>query len=292
MKDYDIFLDSSADIDAAYASEHGIRFVPMCYTVGDEERTCSCLEPELLLKRFYDGQREGDVTHTSQVTPQQYIDAFSPTLDIGRDILYLSLSGGLTNSSDSIHIAGMELADQYPDSIICAVDTLSATVGIGLLAMHAVKNREAGMTLEENASELEAFRHRVCHLFMVEDLMYLKRGGRISSAAAVIGTALGIKPILTVDKEGTLVVVDKKRGRKAAMEEILARCLASRDSISHIYGIVHSDAAESAQQLKELIKETDTEAEFFVRMLTPIIGAHTGPGMLGLVFFGDRAGLK
>ena len=288
MKDYVIFLDSSADIDPSFIKEHGIGIVSMSYTFGNQNRICDGTEDEAFLKRFYDGQRAGDLTQTSQVTPQQYMDAFTPALEKGKDVLCISLSGGLTNSHDSIRLAKIELAETFPDRTVYSVDSLGATAGIGLLAELAVKNREAGLSAEENARELDNMRHKVCHLFMVEDLMYLKRGGRIPAAAAVIGTALGVKPILVIDEKGTLTVTDKKRGEKNALEELERRFLASRDPQNHRVAIIHADAPQRAEKLASKVRDVDPEANITIVPLGPVIGAHTGPGLAAVIYFGSR----
>lgn len=289
MNDYVIFVDASADMEARFVSENDIRIVPMSYTLGGENRECAQMEDETTLKRFYDGQRHGDFTHTSQVSPQQYMDAFSPILAEKKDILYISLSGGLTNSHDSIGIAGGQLSEQYPDAAVYAVDSLCATGGIGLLARLAVRNKQAGMTVRENAADIEEKRHKVCHFFMVEDLMYLKRGGRVSAASAMIGTALGIRPILVIDEVGKLSVVGKQRGQKKAISDLLARYDRSRGSEINDISIVHADAPDTAARLVDGVKGLNPEAEITCCMLSPIIGAHTGPGMAAIIFFGDRS---
>lgn len=288
MKDYAIFVDSSADYDASRIGEGVLRVVPMSCMLGDEERMCGCMIEPDLLKTFYDGQRKGGLTHTAHASPQQYIDAFEPALKEGLNVLYISLSGGLTNFMSSVNLAAEELSEDYPDAVIRAVDSLSASGGIGLLAELALKNREAGMALEENAAMLDQMAHRICHLFMVDDLMYLKRGGRIPMATALIGTALDIHPILVIADDGTLKVVTKKRGRKFALRELLARYEESRDPAYDRLFIIHADAAESAEILKEQAGEATPEAVVSTAMLTPIIGAHTGPGLAAYIYFGDR----
>ena len=289
MNQYAIFVDSSVDIDRAFVAEHGLHIVPMCYTIGEENREAIRLEDDAFLKDFYDNQRKGDLTHTSQVTSQKYIDSFSPVLAEGKDILYISLSGGLTNSRDSIHIAKMELKENYPNVHVYAVDSLSATGGVGILAEQAVYNREKGMSVEENAKVIEELTHKVCHIFMVEDLMYLKRGGRIPAVSAVIGTALNLKPILVIDDKGKLSVVSKQRGKKHAMNELMERFEKSRDTSFHRVSLIHADAPDVPAHLAEEVKKLDEQAEITTTMLCPVIGAHTGPGMAAIIYFGDRA---
>jgi DegV family protein with EDD domain len=265
-------------------------FVPMNYTLGEEERVCRGMEDEDLLKKFYAGQRAGDLTHTSQITPQQYIDTFEKHLACGESVIYLSLSSGLTKTFDSVRIAKMDMDEKYPDAKIYPVDTLSATGGMGLLAELAVNNKKSGMSAAENAANLEEMSHKVCHIFMVEDLMYLKRGGRISAATAVVGTVMNIKPILVIDQEGKLITVAKKRGEKLALRELMTRYLDSRDTR---YGknayITHADAGERPAILEEMLKRHDPSVSYTEMFLSPIIGAHTGPGMTAIIFFGDRA---
>lgn len=288
MNDYLIYADVSMDIDPEFAKAHDIRFVPMHYSLGEEDRICQGMEDPELLKKFYQGQRDGDVTHTSQITPQSYIDAFTPSLKEGKDILYICLSSGLTKTFDSVNLAARDLAEEFPDAKVCPVDSLGATCGMGLLAEFAAQYKEAGMTIEENAKALEKIRLRICHLFMVEDLMYLKRGGRVSATTAVVGTMLNIKPILIIDDDGKLPTIDKKRGVKPALKDMMRRVAKTRDPEYHRYYIMHADAPDRADQLRKQVTELDPEAKITVVTLGPVIGAHTGPGMAAIVWVGDR----
>ena len=292
MNDYVIFIDSSADIAPSFAKEHDIHIVSMSYSVDGEEYNCNCTETDIILKQFYDKQRNVVECHTCQVSPQQFIDAFAPIMESGRDILYISLSGGLTNTHDSITLAKMQLFDEYPERSVYDIDSLSATVGIGLLAEMAAFNRDSGMSVEENASYIEEMRHRICHIFMVEDLMYLKRGGRIPASTALIGTALNIKPILVIDEEGKLQVVDKKRGNKTAVKSMMERYMRSRDEKEHRIRIVHADAPGLAGKLTDEVAKRDVEADITTEILSPIIGSHTGPGMAAVVYIGRRLELQ
>lgn len=292
MKDYLIYTDVSTDIDPAVVKEKDIHFIPMNYTIGSEDRLCEGLEDDELLKKFYQGQRDGDLTHTSQITPQKYIDAFTPALAEGKDILYICLSSGLTKTYDSARLAKMELEETFPNAKVYPVDSLGATAGMGLLTEFATEYRDAGMTIEENVKALEDIRLNVNHLFMVEDLMYLKRGGRVSAATAVVGTMLNIKPILIIDENGKLVTIDKKRGVKPAIKDMIGMVKNTRDPQYHRYYFLHSDAPERADMLIEQIKEMDPEAVCKMRQLCPVIGAHTGPGMAAVVWVGDRKKLQ
>ena len=287
-QNYAIYVDSSADLSPSLLQDGKLQMVAMSYTNGAENCELAGIAGDSELKEFYDGQRKGNLTRTSQVSPQQFIDAFTPTLQSGKDIIYIALSGGLTNTKDSFHLANQILSSEFPDSRIIEINSLSATGGIGLLAEEAIANREAGMTVEENAEVLRALRHDVCHVFMVEDPMYLKRGGRLDAASAIVGSVLSIKPILVIAPDGKLQVIDKKRGQKAALKDMLGRFTGSRDPQRHRVSIVHADAPELAAQAADEIRALDPKAEISVGILSPIIGAHTGPGMLAVIFFGSR----
>lgn len=289
MNDYLIYTDASADIDPAVIERYDIRFVAMNYTVGEEERLCVNLESPEFLKKFYDAQREGRETRTSQVTPHAYMETFAPLLKEGKSVLYLSLSSGLTKTFDSVCLAAAELAEEYKDAKVVAVDTLCATGGMGLLLEAAAENRAAGLSVDENADWLNTHRLEVAHWFMVDDLMYLKRGGRIPATTAVLGTALNIKPILKIDDEGKLITLDKKRGYKLAMKELANKYTATRDESKNRIYIVHGDCPDRADELEQMLKEINPHADITKMMLCPIIGAHTGPGMLAAIFFGNRS---
>lgn len=289
MNNYLIYTDASADIDPRIIERYDIRFVAMNYTVGEEERLCANLESPDFMKKFYDAQREGRETHTSQVTPHTYMETFAPLLKEGKSVLYLSLSSGLTKTFDSVCLAASELAEEYKEAKVVAVDTLCATGGMGLLLEAAAENRAAGLSIDENADWLNAHRLNVAHWFMVDDLMYLKRGGRIPATTAVLGTALNIKPILKIDDEGKLVTLEKKRGYKLAIKELANKYTTTRDESKNRVYIVHGDCPDRADELEQLLKEINPQADITKMMLCPIIGAHTGPGMLAAIFFGNRS---
>lgn len=286
---YIIFSDISADIPASYAQENDIRFISMQYSLGEEDRVCAGIEEEEVLKRFYDGQRGGDMTRTSQISPQIYMDIFTPILEAGKDILYLSLSGGLSSTYQSSCLAADQLRDSFPGREIVCVDSLAATGGMGLLLEAAVENRKKGLSVRENGKWLEENRLRVCHWFMVEDLMYLKRGGRVSAATAVVGSALNIRPILKIEEDGTLKNFAKARGTKRALSSLVEYYAAASDKKpgERIY-ILHADSSENADYLAEKVREINPQCDITKMMLSPIIGAHTGPGMCAVVHFGRR----
>ena len=283
---YLIVMDASADIDSKVFLEEDIRFIPMQYSLNEEMRESKGIESEELLKSFYDSQRSGELTKTTQITPYQYINFFSKLLNEGYSILYLSLSSGLSSTYQSAMLAASELNDEHKDEKVYVVDSLGATGGIGVLLELACKYRKEGKSIEENCALLNNAKLKLHHFFMVQDLMYLKRGGRVSGATAVVGTVLGIKPILKIDENGKLVNFAKRRGNKLALEE-LAKLFNENYELndSPIY-VVDGDAKELGDFLASEIKKLIPEAVVKRNMLSPIIGAHTGPGLVAVCFIG------
>lgn len=286
--DYVIYTDASADILPADVGKPGIYIIPMEYTFGEETKVYMGAEPDSFMKRFYDGQRNGNLTRTSLISPQVYEERFSEALNEGHSVLYLSLSSGLSGTYNVSCIVANELKEKYKELDVVCVDTLAATAGMGLLISLAVQNREKGMSIRENADFLENTRHSLCHWFMVDDLMYLKRGGRLSSATAVIGSALGIKPILMVDKDGKLENFAKERGTKAGLKHLVELYdRTSEKKQGETVCIGHTDNDSGAEYLERAVRELNPTANIYKVMLSPIIGAHTGPGLCAIVHLGD-----
>ena len=283
---YLIVMDASADIDSKVFLEEDIRFIPMQYSLNEEMRESKGIESEELLKSFYDSQRSGELTKTTQITPYQYINFFSKLLNEGYSILYLSLSSGLSSTYQSAMLAASELNDEHKDEKVYVVDSLGATGGIGVLLELACKYRKEGKSIEENCALLNNAKLKLHHFFMVQDLMYLRRGGRVSGATAVVGTVLGIRPILKIDENGKLVNFAKRRGNKLALEE-LAKLFNENYELndSPIY-VVDGDAKELGDFLASEIKKIAPKAVVKRNMLSPIIGAHTGPGLVAVCFIG------
>jgi len=284
---YQILMDVSGDVDAGFAKEHGIGFLPMGYTLREEDRICAGMEPREILKAFYDGQREGSLTQTTQITPIQYEELFEPYLAAGQPILYLCLSSGLSSTFESANLAVSGLREKYPDLPVLPIDTLAATGGMGVLAERAVRNRECGMEIRENYEDLLRAVKHIRHFFFVQDLMYLKRGGRVSSAEAVLGTALNIRPVMMIDPVGKLQVIDKKHGTKQAVRAVVQAFEKYYDPDSgDVVYITDGDSEESAEAVHQALREAFPDAVIRRIGLSPIIGAHTGPGALTLDFIG------
>ena len=287
MKDYVICMDASGDIIREAADENGIEFVPMEYSLGEEMRTSRGCEDDELLRKFYNGQRNGDLTKTSQISPYMYEEYFKKFLEDGVSVLYFCLSSGLSATYESSMLAAANLKEEYPQAEVLPVDTLAATGGIGILVEKAIENKKKGMTLRENFDSVQAIIPHLRHYFMVQDLMYLKRGGRVSAATAIVGSALNIKPMLIIDEKGKLATVDKKRGNKAGMMSLFTFFQENYNpELGDTVYICDADTPELAESLAAKVKEAAPEAKVRRTLLSPIIGAHTGPGMLSVILVG------
>lgn len=287
-KSYLIYMDVSGDVNEAYASENGLRFIPMEYSLGSEMRTCEGIQDEEIMKKFYEGQRNGDFTKTSQISPYMYEEYLTPAFEEGYSVLYLCLSSGLSSTYQSAMMAKENLKEKYPNCDFMPVDTLAATGGMGVLAERAIRNQKAGMSLEDNFNDLVEATHKIKHYFMVQDLMYLMRGGRLSGATAVVGTVLNVRPILEIDAEGKLITIAKKRGDKSAVAALLDYFKENYDEslTDDVVSIIDTDVKEHGDKIEAEIKAMFPNITIRRNTLTPIIGAHTGPGMSAICFIG------
>lgn len=287
MIDYIICMDASGDLLREIAKDNEVDFVPMEYSLGEEMRTSYGCEDEAVLKKFYDGQRGGDLTRTSQISPYMYEEYFKKFLKEGKSVLYFCLSSGLSSTYESAMLAVDHLKEEYPELEVLPVDTLAATGGMGILVEKAIENRKNGMSIRENYDAVTALVPKLLHFFLVQDLMYLKRGGRVSAATAIVGSALNIKPILKIDENGKLVTIDKKRGNKAAMMALFAYFKDNYNpELGNTIYICDADTPELADALAEKAREEAPGVVIRRTMLSPIIGAHTGPGMLSMILLG------
>ena len=283
---YRILTDSCCDFTKERYEELGLHALPLAVTFRGETYPD---RNDGSLKTFYDGLRAGEPATTSAVNPQQWEDAMVSVLEGGEDVLALTFSSGLSTTYQSAVIAAGELKERYPDRKILVVDSLCASLGQGLLAFHAAKKREAGMPLEDLARWLEENRLHLCHWFTVNDLMYLKRGGRISAATAVMGTMLSVKPILHVDDEGRLISVGKVRGRKASIEALVQKALElGLPGENETMFICHGDCIDDARYLEKLVREKCGVKNVFIGYTGAVIGSHSGPGTLALFFLGTH----
>jgi DegV family protein with EDD domain len=240
-------------------------------------------------KAFYDKMRSGGIAKTSAINPSGFISIFEKYLERGLDILYLGFSSGLSTTYRSGVLAANELSAKYPEGKILCVDTLCASAGQGLLLKLAMDKKASGATIEETRDYAESVKLNVCHWFTVDDLVYLKRGGRVSATTAFVGNMLGIKPVMHVDNEGHLVNVSKVRGRRAAI-------LAMADKYGELHlndegyvYISHGDCIADAELLAKTIEEKYGKKTEIITSVGPVIGAHSGPGTLALFFVGKES---
>lgn len=286
MCTYRILTDSCCDFPAQMYRQLELDYVPLSLEFRGE---VTADRNDDSLKQLYDGMRAGEAARTSAVNPDTWAKAMEPRLRDGLDILVLTFSSGLSTTHQSAVIAARELMEAYPGRTIRVVDTLSASMGQGLLVYHVCQLRDNGASLEEAANWAEENRLHLCHWFTVDDLMHLKRGGRVSAATAMVGTLLQIKPVLHVDDEGHLINVSKARGRKASIEA-LAKKLAElgADYDNSTVFLSHGDCLEDARLLETILKEKYGVKQVVISYVGSVIGSHAGPGTLALFFLGKH----
>ena len=279
MRSYVISTDSSADLSEAYLKEHQITMISLsCILNGKIYNSENPITP----KQLYDNIREGAMPTTSQVNPEQAKAAFEPLLKEGKEILQLAFSSGLSGSCQSARIAAEELQDEYPERKIVVIDTLLAALGQGLLVYKAVQLKEQGASMDEVADWCEKNKDYIASYVTVDDLFHLYRGGRVSRSSAVLGSMVGIKPIIRVNEEGKLEVIGKVRGRKKAIQTIIKDLMERiRDGEKTVF-ISHGDWLEEVEAIKQkLITDYGMEIVQIV-YVGPVIGAHTGVGVLAV----------
>jgi len=283
MSNYVIFTDSACDIKPEMLHEWGVMYRALTFYFNGDDREYS--NDDMPVSEFYEKMHQGGVAKTSAVNVDAFEEAFEALLKEGKDILYLGFSGGLSTTSNSARIAAGELADKYPERKIAVVDTLCASAGQGLLVRLVVDKKADGATLEEAAQFAEDIKLNIAHWFTVDDLEYLKRGGRVSPTVAFVGNTLGIKPIMHVDDEGHLVKVDKARGRrKSLMTMVDMYTQFAKTPESGLVFISHADCEEDARFVAEQIKERHGVEVQVITDVGPVIGAHSGPGTFALFF--------
>ena len=284
MPDFKIISDSCCDFTTAQMQELDVVRVPLTIIMNDKATPDYATDAER--HGLYDAIRGGAMPTTSAVNPEGWSEYMKPILDEGKDILCLCFSSGLSTTYQSAVIAAQELGEQYPDRKINVVDTLCAALGQGLLVWYACQRRDAGESLDEVTAWVEENKLRICHWVTVDDLFHLKRGGRVSAATALVGTVMGIKPIIHVNDEGKLISVAKARGRKAAIDFIAKKTIESIDKDNAF--VAHGDCPEEAEALAATLKEKYGFKNVHVGYVGAVIGAHTGPGVLVTFFLGEK----
>lgn len=287
MGKYIIATDSTADLPDDYLASNEISVFHLSYSIGGEDYGS---HKELPVGVFYNLMRGGELPRTSQVNPDEAKEIFSKLIAKSKEILYIAFSSALSGTFNSVRLAAEELMEEDPSVKIMVLDSKSASLGEGLMVDKAVSMREEGKSLDETFEYLSLHAGNFVHLFTVDDLNHLYRGGRVSKSAALIGTVLNIKPILHVDNEGRLVALGKERGRKKSllklvdlMEEQMGSYKDKNDKVF----ISHGDSLEDAEFVRDEINSRFGIKSYIINTIGPTIGAHSGPGTVALFFMGD-----
>jgi len=287
MNDFVIFTDSGCDISEELLAAWGVQCEYLTFRFYDSEKEYQ--GNEMPSAEFFAKMRAGGIAKTAAVNNEQFAAAFSRVLDEGKDVLYIGLSSGISNTFNAGRIAAEECAEKYPDRKVIAVDSLSASSGLGLLVYLATEKKKEGSGVEEVAAFVTETRTSLSHWFTVDDLVYLKRGGRVSSTAAFVGNLLGIKPVMHVDNEGKLIPMMKVRGRKNALAELAKQYnqTAVKPATGHVY-ICQADCKSEAEDLARMLREQNGVEVELITDISPVIGAHAGPGTIALFFVANH----
>lgn len=282
-----IFTDTSANLPAAYIQKYSLRVIPLTYFVDGAE---AHQDPAVDFdgKAYYDAMRSGTPVSTAMINLAAFLEPLHAALAAGDDVIYIGMSGGISGTAQAAVIAAGELTGKYPARKIVTIDTYAASLGEGLQVLEAARMIEEGKSLDEIKAHLLSRRPHMCQFFTVDDLAYLKRGGRISSATALIGTVLSIKPILCGDETGHIVSCGKVRGMKRAYQELANYYDGRALDKSEMLGIAHADNEEGAQALIALLRDKGFTGECLNVVYEPVTGAHVGPGTVALFFYGKE----
>lgn len=287
--DFLIITDSTCDMPQEMADELGLAILPIRVNMEDKEYVHYLDGRELGFHEFYEKLRAGVPAKTSAANQEDFLSLMEPALAAGRDVLYIGFSSGLSSTYNVGVMTAAQLAEKYPERKVYTVDSLSASLGQGLLVYHAVQQKLAGRSIDEVRTFVEETRLHLCHWFTVDDLQHLKRGGRVSAAAAAFGTMLNIKPVLHVDDEGHLIPVGKVQGRTTSIKALLKKMQETAiDPAEQVVFISHGDCEKDAEKLAAMVRESIGPKEIILNPIGPVIGAHSGPGTAALFFLGTK----
>ena len=285
MNEFVIITDSSSDLPVAVAEELGVKVIPLEVNMEGDIR----LNDHIDIKEFYDYLRAKHGAKTSALNIDRLTEVFEPYLAQGKDVLYIAFSSGLSATYMAGRNAAEDLAEKYTDAKVVVVDSLCASLGQGLIVKHAVDKKNSGASIDEVAAYVEEIKPNLAHWFTVEDLFFLKRGGRVSAATAVVGTMLQIKPILHVDDEGKLVSMDKARGRQGSLKALCDKMKESAiDPAKQTVYISHGDCYDDAKKLADMVSAELGVTDILISEIGPVIGAHSGPGTVALFYLGSK----
>ena len=286
MRDYIITVNSTVDTGKEWLEERNVPVIPLKYTIDGQEYTEMY---GLSDKEFFQKRREGKMSVTSQINPEEAKEMLEPYVKEGKDVLHLAFSSALSGTCNSMKIAAEELQEEYPEAKVIVVDTLCACMGEAMLLYYALKQKEAGKTIEEVAQWVEENKLHVCHNVTVDDLFHLHRGGRVSKTAAVLGTMVKVKPIIHIDDNGALQVIGKERGRKKSLHKIVDMAVErSKGWDNEIIMITHGDCLEDAEYVAKLVREKMGVENVFIHNIGTVIGSHTGPGVVATFCMGNK----
>ncbi|HHZ06803.1 MAG TPA: DegV family protein [Clostridiales bacterium] len=289
MNDYIIFTDSTTDLTPDMITTLEVQVMSLTYSMNNKTYKNTPDHSDMDIKIFYDNLRNGDTATTAQINPSDMVRVFEPVLQDGNDILYIAFSSGLSGTYQSACIAAKELNQQYPNHTVKVVDSLAASMGEGLLLYLAVMKKREGLNITQLKQWVTDNRNHLCHWFTVDDLHHLKRGGRVSAGAAVIGSALNIKPVMHMDNDGHLIPVRKVRGRKQSLTALVTQMEQTALSKgSQDVFISHADCINDAKFVEQLVLEKFPQARITINFIGPVIGAHSGPGTVALFFLGTE----
>ncbi|MBQ4341489.1 MAG: DegV family protein [Clostridia bacterium] len=287
MTQYTIFTDTGCDILPDKLAEWGVKNIDLTFHKEGENREYT--QAEMPTKQFYDNMRAGTVYRTAAANAETIASAIEPELKAGRDVLYVCFGSGLSSTVGTAKLTAGELEHKYPGRRAVVIDTLCASAGHGLVLWFAVEAKQKGADLDGAAKAVEDAIPNLCHWFTVDDLVYLKRGGRVSAAAAFFGGMLNIKPVLHVDDEGHLIPMSKVRGRMASIKTIAKKYAETALDPEHgVYFISNGDCPEDAKKLESIIVSEFGNHAALITDIGPVIGAHSGPGTLALFFLGSK----
>ena len=286
MRDYVITVNSTVDLPKEWLEERHVPVVPLKYTIDGE--TYTDMEG-LYAKEFFAKLREGKMSVTSQVNPEEAAELLEPYVKDGKDVLHLGFSSGLSGTLNSMRIAGQMLEEKYPEAKVIVIDTLCACLGEGLLLYKALQQKAMGKTIDETAQWVEENKLHICHNVTVDDLNHLHRGGRVSKTTAVLGTLVQIKPIIHMDDNGKLQVIGKERGRKKSLNKIVDMAVEqSKGWDNDIIMITHGDCIEDAEYVEKLVREKMGIDNILINNIGTVIGSHTGPGVVAVFCMGNK----
>ena len=289
MSQYIIMTDSSCDLPAGLAAELELEVLPLSVLIDGKSYVNYLDERDITFADCYAALRAGRNATTSAVNVEAFVQAMEPHLQAGEDILYLGFSSALSGTYNAGAVAAQQLAEKYPERKLYAVDTLSASMGQGLLVYLTVQQKRAGATIEQARDYAEAQKLHLCHWFTVDDLNHLHRGGRVSATSAVLGTVLNIKPVLHMDNEGRLIFMEKVRGRRNSIKRMLEKMRETAiEPEKQIVFMSHGDCLEDAEYLVGRIREEWGVKDVVINYVGPVIGAHSGPGTLALFLLGTE----